>query len=104
MATDSTFRRDLVRLMSQVDDTLRSVRVLTDYLEQHPESPDPRQDRRVMMVLIPRMRHGLFGAEVDFAGARPPSQPSMRTISRWIPNMLRVYRRGVPTPIGAISD
>jgi paraquat-inducible protein B len=35
---DSTFRRDLVRLMSQVDDTLRSVRVLTDYLEQHPES------------------------------------------------------------------
>ena len=24
--------------MSQVDDTLRSVRVLTDYLEQHPES------------------------------------------------------------------
>ncbi|MGF6227736.1 paraquat-inducible protein B [Inquilinus ginsengisoli] len=35
---DSSFRRDLVRLMSQVDDTLRSVRVLTDYLEQHPES------------------------------------------------------------------
>jgi paraquat-inducible protein B len=35
---DSTFRRDLVRLMSQADDTLRSVRVLTDYLEQHPEA------------------------------------------------------------------
>jgi len=35
---DSTFKRDLTRLMSQVDDTLRSVRVLTDYLEQHPES------------------------------------------------------------------
>ncbi len=35
---DSTFKRDLVRLMSQVDDTLRSVRVLTDYLEQHPEA------------------------------------------------------------------
>ncbi|MGK9167134.1 MCE family protein [Inquilinus limosus] len=36
--SDSTFKRDLTRLMSQVDDTLRSVRVLTDYLEQHPES------------------------------------------------------------------
>ncbi|MGO1079981.1 PqiB family protein [Inquilinus sp. CA228] len=35
---DSTFKRDLTRLMSQVDDTLRSVRVLTDYLEQHPEA------------------------------------------------------------------
>ncbi|HEY9345123.1 MAG TPA: MlaD family protein, partial [Inquilinus sp.] len=35
---DSTFKRDLTRLMSQVDDTLRSIRVLTDYLEQHPES------------------------------------------------------------------
>ncbi|WP_343712424.1 MlaD family protein [Inquilinus sp.] len=35
---ESTFKRDLTRLMSQVDDTLRSVRVLTDYLEQHPEA------------------------------------------------------------------
>ena len=35
---DSTFKRDLTRLMSQVDDTLRSVRILTDYLEQHPEA------------------------------------------------------------------
>lgn len=35
---DSTFKRDLTRLMSQVDDTLRSIRVLTDYLEQHPEA------------------------------------------------------------------
>jgi paraquat-inducible protein B len=35
---DSTFKRDLVRLLGQVEDTLRSVRVLTDYLEQHPEA------------------------------------------------------------------
>lgn len=35
---DSTFKRDLTRLMSQVEDTLRSVRILTDYLEQHPEA------------------------------------------------------------------
>ncbi|MFE0758328.1 intermembrane transport protein PqiB [Inquilinus sp. NPDC058860] len=35
---ESTFKRDLTRLMSQVEDTLRSVRVLSDYLEQHPEA------------------------------------------------------------------
>lgn len=35
---DSTFKRDLSRLMGQVEDTLRSVRTLTDYLEQHPEA------------------------------------------------------------------
>lgn len=35
---DSTFKRDLTRLMSQVEDTLRSVRILSDYLEQHPEA------------------------------------------------------------------
>ncbi|MGL4959833.1 MAG: intermembrane transport protein PqiB [Inquilinus sp.] len=35
---DSGFKRDLTRLMGQTEDTLRSVRVLTDYLEQHPEA------------------------------------------------------------------
>jgi paraquat-inducible protein B len=35
---DSGFKRDLTRLMGQVEDTLRSIRVLTDYLEQHPEA------------------------------------------------------------------
>jgi len=34
----SQFKRDLTRLMSQVDDAVRSIRVLSDYLEQHPES------------------------------------------------------------------
>jgi paraquat-inducible protein B len=35
---NSGFKRDLTRLMGQVEDTLRSIRVLTDYLEQHPEA------------------------------------------------------------------
>ncbi|WP_343712080.1 MlaD family protein [Inquilinus sp.] len=35
---DSTFKRDLTRLMGQVEDTLRSIRILSDYLEQHPEA------------------------------------------------------------------
>jgi len=35
---DSTFKRDLTRLMGQVEDTLRSFRDLSDYLEQHPEA------------------------------------------------------------------
>ena len=34
----SGFKRDLTRLMSQVDDAVRSIRVLSDYLEQHPEA------------------------------------------------------------------
>ncbi|WP_448950007.1 PqiB family protein [Labrys neptuniae] len=34
----SSFKRDLTRLMSQVDDAVRSIRVLTDYMQQHPES------------------------------------------------------------------
>jgi paraquat-inducible protein B len=35
---DSQFRRDLERLMSQFSDTARSVRLLADYLDQHPEA------------------------------------------------------------------
>ncbi|WP_189044766.1 PqiB family protein [Aliidongia dinghuensis] len=35
---DSTFKRDLTRLMGQVEDSLRSFRDLSDYLEQHPEA------------------------------------------------------------------
>jgi len=35
---DSLFKRDLTRLIGQGEDTLRSARVLTDYLEQHPEA------------------------------------------------------------------
>lgn len=34
----SLFKRDLTRLMSQVDEAVRSIRVLTDYLQQQPES------------------------------------------------------------------
>jgi paraquat-inducible protein B len=34
----SQFRRDLERLLSQVSDTARSVRILADYLDQHPEA------------------------------------------------------------------
>ena len=34
----SIFKRDLTRLMGQAEDALRSVRVLSDYLEQHPEA------------------------------------------------------------------
>jgi paraquat-inducible protein B len=35
---NSGFKRDLTRLMAEVEDATRSVRVLTDYLEQHPEA------------------------------------------------------------------
>jgi paraquat-inducible protein B len=35
---NSQFRRDLQRLLEQVDDTARSVRLLADYLDQHPEA------------------------------------------------------------------
>jgi paraquat-inducible protein B len=35
---NSQFRRDLERLLGQVSDTARSVRVLSDYLDQHPEA------------------------------------------------------------------
>ena len=35
---DSQFRRDLERLLDQVSDTARSVRLLADYLDQHPDA------------------------------------------------------------------
>ncbi|MFC3124907.1 intermembrane transport protein PqiB [Pseudoroseomonas globiformis] len=35
---NSTFSRDLARLMSQATDAARSVRLLADYLERHPEA------------------------------------------------------------------
>ena len=35
---NSQFRRDLQRLLAQVSDTARSVRLLADYLDQHPEA------------------------------------------------------------------
>jgi paraquat-inducible protein B len=35
---DSPFRRDLDRLMGQIGDAARSLRLLADYLEEHPES------------------------------------------------------------------
>jgi paraquat-inducible protein B len=35
---NSEFRRDLQRLLEQVSDTARSVRLLADYLDQHPEA------------------------------------------------------------------
>ncbi|MBV9750281.1 MAG: paraquat-inducible protein B, partial [Acetobacteraceae bacterium] len=35
---NSEFRRDLERLLSQVSDTARSVRLLADFLDQHPEA------------------------------------------------------------------
>jgi paraquat-inducible protein B len=35
---NSEFRRDLERLLQQVSDTARSVRLLADYLDQHPEA------------------------------------------------------------------
>ncbi len=35
---NSEFRRDLERLLLQVSDTARSVRLLADYLDQHPEA------------------------------------------------------------------
>ncbi len=35
---NSGFRRDLQRLLSQVGDTARSVRLLADFLDQHPEA------------------------------------------------------------------
>jgi paraquat-inducible protein B len=35
---DSEFRRDLQRLLEQVSDTARSVRLLADYLDQHPDA------------------------------------------------------------------
>jgi len=34
----SPFRRDIARLLSQVSDTARSVRLLADYLNEHPEA------------------------------------------------------------------
>ena len=38
LASGSQFRRDLTRLLSQVSDTVRSVRLLADFLDQHPEA------------------------------------------------------------------
>ena len=35
---NSLFRRDIERLLAQVSDTARSVRLLADYLDQHPEA------------------------------------------------------------------
>jgi paraquat-inducible protein B len=35
---NSGFKRDLTRLMGEVEDATRSIRVLSDYLEQHPEA------------------------------------------------------------------
>jgi paraquat-inducible protein B len=35
---DSGFKRDLTRLMAQIEDATRSIRVLSDYLGQHPEA------------------------------------------------------------------
>ncbi len=35
---NSSFRRDLQRLLSETSDTARSVRLLADYLDQHPEA------------------------------------------------------------------
>ena len=35
---NSSFRRDLQRLLSEASDTARSVRLLADYLDQHPEA------------------------------------------------------------------
>ena len=36
--TNSPFKRDLDRLLSQISDTARSIRILADYLEQHPSA------------------------------------------------------------------
>jgi paraquat-inducible protein B len=36
--TNSQFRRDIERLMDQFSDTARSVRLLADYLDQHPDA------------------------------------------------------------------
>jgi paraquat-inducible protein B len=38
LGSNSQFSRDLTSLMSQLKDAARSIRVLTDYLEQHPEA------------------------------------------------------------------
>jgi len=38
LGANSQFKRDLDNLMSQLKDAARSIRVLTDYLEQHPEA------------------------------------------------------------------
>jgi len=35
---NSQFNRDLQRLLDQASDTARSVRILADYLDQHPEA------------------------------------------------------------------
>ena len=35
---NSEFKRDLERLLVQVSDTARSVRLLADFLDQHPEA------------------------------------------------------------------
>jgi paraquat-inducible protein B len=35
---NSSFKRDLTRLMAEIQDATRSIRVLSDYLEQHPEA------------------------------------------------------------------
>ncbi|MEL4073313.1 MlaD family protein [Ochrobactrum sp. GPK 3] len=34
----SSFKREITRLISQLDDTMRSIRVVSDYLAQHPEA------------------------------------------------------------------
>ncbi|MCK4207638.1 MCE family protein [Brucella pituitosa] len=34
----SSFKRDMTRLISQINDTMRSFRVIADYLQQHPEA------------------------------------------------------------------
>jgi paraquat-inducible protein B len=36
--SNSQFQRDLERLMSQLNDTARSIRLLADFLDRHPES------------------------------------------------------------------
>ena len=35
---DSQFSRDVERLLGQVSDAARSIRLLADYLDQHPEA------------------------------------------------------------------
>jgi paraquat-inducible protein B len=44
---NSEFRRDLQRLIEQVSDTARSVRLLADYLDQHPEALLRGRDSRL---------------------------------------------------------
>jgi paraquat-inducible protein B len=35
---NSQFQRDLERLMAQLNDTARSIRLLADFLDRHPEA------------------------------------------------------------------